>query len=249
MPIFTVFCADAADGSAQRAASSAAVRYRFMASSWELRPARACGRPSCADCAPTGWSGADMVVMCARPGREASHERVGADRQDEQHDQERIHLRHVEQRIRLDDEVAQPLVRQLRLGEQRADDRDAEAQPYAVDDRQAHRRQVDLGAHLPGEARKLVPTRISTRSICAHARPRADRDREEARQRAHRDLRSRADAEPHDHDREEDDLRRRPEVVDEALVGARQEAIAPSTMPTPQPAMPPIAARRRSPRA
>ena len=105
-------------------------------------------------------------------------------------------------RIGVDDEEADAAVGELGLGEQRADDGDAKPEPHAVDDRMAHRRQVDLGHHLPGEARKLWPTRISTGSIGRMPATDAERDREEARDRAHRDLRAAADAEPHDHDRE-----------------------------------------------
>jgi hypothetical protein len=59
----------------------------------------------------------------------------------------------------------------------------------------------------------------------AHAGGGADRDREEARHRAHRDLRARADAEPHQHHREEHDLGRRAEVEQQRLERVRQEPV------------------------
>src|SRR5215831_6441023 len=77
-------------------------------------------------------------------------QRIGADRDHEQHDQERIHQRHVEQAVGLDHQEADAAVGELGLGQQRADQADAEPYPYPVDDRVAHGRQIDLGHHLPG---------------------------------------------------------------------------------------------------
>ena len=64
-----------------------------------------------------------MPVEAAEP----ADQRIGADRQHEQDDQHRIHARHVECAVGLDDQEADALVRQFGFGEQRADERDAEA--------------------------------------------------------------------------------------------------------------------------
>src|SRR5262249_61310494 len=60
----------------------------------------------------------------------------------------------------------------------------------------------------------------------AHAAGDVERDRKEAGDRPHGHLRSRPDAEPHDHDGEEDDLRAGTEVIEIGLVGARHEFAA-----------------------
>src|SRR5215468_10687432 len=55
---------------------------------------------------------------------EAADQRIGADRHHEQDDQPRIHPRHVEQAVGLDDQEADAAVGELGLGEQRADNGD-----------------------------------------------------------------------------------------------------------------------------
>ena len=95
--------------------------------------------------------------------------------------------------------------------------RDAEAEPHAVDHRMAHRRQVDLGHHLPGVGAEAPADADQHLVDLAHAAGDVERHREEAGDRPHRHLRAGADAEPHDHDREEDDLGRRPEIIEQRL--------------------------------
>src|SRR5664279_4663352 len=91
-----------------------------------------------------------LIPLDAVEPAEAADQRVGANRQHEQHDQIGIHARHIEHGIGVDDEEADALVRELGFREQRADQRDAEAEPDAVDDRMAHGGEVNLHHHLPG---------------------------------------------------------------------------------------------------
>ena len=156
---------------------------------------------------------------------EAANQRVGADRQHEQHDQHGIHARHVEDAVGLDDQKADALVRQLGLGQQRADQRDAEPEPDAVDDRMAHRRQVDLCNHLPGRGAEALADADQHLVDLAHAGRDRKRHGEEAGQGAERNLGAGADAEPHDHDRKEDDLWRWAEIVEVGLERLRQETV------------------------
>src|SRR5215813_1147126 len=159
------------------------------------------------------------IVEPAKP----PDQRIGADRDHEQHDQQRIHQRHVEQAVGLDHQEADAAVGELGLGEQRADQADAEPDPHPVDDRVAHRRQIDLGHHLPGVGAEASADPDQHLVDLAHAARDIERDREEAGDRAHRDLRARADTEPHEHHRKEDDLRARPEIVEHRLIGPPQQ--------------------------
>src|SRR5215475_9934560 len=79
---------------------------------------------------------------------------IGADRQDEQNDQHRVHARHVENAISLDDQKSDALVRKLGFRKQRADQCKPEPKSYAIDDRMAHGWQVNLLNHLQGAGAK-----------------------------------------------------------------------------------------------
>src|SRR5262249_2889260 len=89
-------------------------------------------------------------------GADPADQRVRADRDHENDDEQRVHARHVERAVAVDHEEADAAVRQFGLGEQRPDDRDAEPEPDAVDDRHAHRRQIYLAHHLPGASAKAA---------------------------------------------------------------------------------------------
>src|SRR5215468_6422840 len=85
---------------------------------------------------------------------------------------------------------------------------------------------MDLDRGLPAAGLEALSDPDQHRIDLAHAAGDAEYDREEAGQSAHRHLRSWSHPEPHDHDREEDDLRRRPEIIEIVLEGLGQEATA-----------------------
>src|SRR5260370_697643 len=82
----------------------------------------------------------------------------------------------------------------------------AEAEPPAVDDGMPHGGQVDLARHLPRIGAEAAADADQHLVDLPHAGRGRERDREEARDGAHRHLRAGTHAEPHDHHREEDDL-------------------------------------------
>ena len=139
---------------------------------------------------------------------------------------QRVHLRHVEDAVSLDHQEADAAIRELRLSEQRADQRHAQAEPHAVDDRVAHGRKVDLGHHLPGVGAETLADADEDLVDLAHAAGDVERDRKEAGDRAHRDLRAGADPEPPDHHRKEDNLRTGTEIIEHRLVGSTQQPAA-----------------------
>src|SRR4029079_7241390 len=73
-----------------------------------------------------------LVSFYAVEPAELANQCIGADRQDEQNDQHRIHPRHVENTVGLDDQEADAFVRELGFREQSTDQRDAAAETYAV---------------------------------------------------------------------------------------------------------------------
>src|SRR5262249_58743466 len=136
----------------------------------------------------------------------------------------------------LDHQEADAAVGKLGLGEQGADQSAPEAEPHAVDHGVAHGGKIDLGHHLPGIGAEAAADADQHPVDLAHAAGDVERDREEARDRAHRDLRAGSDPEPHDHDRKEDDLRARAEIVEIGLIGARHELAAAEHDPDRKPA-------------
>ena len=108
-----------------------------------------------------------------------------------------------------------PLIGELDLAEQHADDRKAEPEPHAVDDRRNERRQVDLAESSDArDALKLRPTRTNTGSMRRTAAATVSATGKERRERAERGLRRRPDAEEQNRDRKEHDLRRRRDAVE-----------------------------------
>ena len=104
--------------------------------------------------------------------------------------------------------------------------REAETEAYAVDHRVPHRRQIDLSHHLPGTGAEAPADTNKTWIDLSHAGRGIERHRKETGDRANRDLRSRPNPEPHNHNREEDDLRCWTQVVKVRLKSPGQEPIA-----------------------
>src|SRR5437773_1729797 len=74
-------------------------------------------------------------------------------------------------------------------------------------------------------AAKALADAYQHRFDLAHADRSRNSHREKTGDRAHRDLGAAADAEPHDHDREENDLRRRSQIMQIRLEGFAQGAV------------------------
>src|SRR5206468_2958921 len=89
-----------------------------------------------------------------------------------------------------------------------------EAQTHAVDDRVTHGGQVDLPNHLPGAGAEAVADPDEDLVDLPHPGGDVERNRKEAGKRSECHFRFRPDTEPHDHDREEDDLRCRTEMIE-----------------------------------
>src|SRR6202140_5047271 len=86
-----------------------------------------------------------------------------------------------------------------------------------------HRRQINLAHHLPGTGAEAPAHPNKYLVDLAHSSRRIQRHRKEAGNRPHGDLRSGANAEPHDHDWKEDDLRTGSQIIEIRLIGAGQE--------------------------
>src|ERR1700730_4995996 len=166
------------------------------------------------------WSTRFDAIEAADP----ANERIGADGEHEYDNQHCIHARHVEQAVGLNDQAADTAIRELGLRQQGPDDRDTKTQPHAVDNRMAHGRQINLRCHLPRIGTEAAPDANQNRLDLPHPGRCRERDREEAGDRSHCNLGPRADAKPHDHDREEDDLGRGTKVVKVRFVGLGEQS-------------------------
>src|SRR5262245_63269256 len=89
-----------------------------------------------------------------------------------------------------------------------------------------HGGQVDLLDHLPGGGAEALADADEDLVDLPHPGSDVERDRKAAGERSKRDFRFRPDTEPHDHHREEDDLRRRTEIVEIWLERVGQKSIA-----------------------
>src|SRR5262245_62447717 len=78
----------------------------------------------------------------------------------------------------------------------------------------SHGGQVYLLDHLPGAGAEAVADADEDFIDLPHPRSDVERNRKEAGERSKCDFRFRPDAEPHDHHREEDDLRGRTEIIE-----------------------------------
>src|SRR4029077_18651059 len=165
-------------------------------------------------CHPPGYR---LVSFYAVQPAELANQRIGPDRQDEQNDQQRIHPRHVENTVGLDDQETDAFVRELGFREQSTDQREAETKAYAVDHWVPHRRQINLQNHLPGTGAKAPADANRHFVYLSHAGRDIECHRKETGQRAKRYLGFRPNPEPHNHNREEDDLRCWTQVVEVRL--------------------------------
>ncbi len=147
----------------------------------------------------------------------------GGEREDDQDDG--VHRRDLELLVIDAEPVAQPAGGELELGHQHADHRDRHAEAQPGDHRVDHRRDVDLGDHLPcGEVEALADA-DQHRVDQEHAERGGEHDREERRQRALGHLRFDPGAEHQEQDRQEDDLGRRTDGVEIGLDRAAQQRI------------------------